>query len=124
MISGEVGARERPQIVTPRSEPDQSKVSYSRLPRVIGVPTLQEIIKARPYGFTISSSTYGDVTEGFPVAPIKGAEIITGQDLSEEVLLGYLGDNKDISRLMGQEVYLGGWLDESDQQYYLDSSLE
>ena len=123
MISGEVGARERPQIVTPRSEPDQSKVSYSRLPRVIGVPTLQEIIKARPYGFTISSSTYGDVTEGFPVAPIKGAEIITGQDLSEEVLLGYLGDNKDISRLMGQEVYLGGWLDESDQQYYLDSSL-
>lgn len=123
MISGEVGARERPQIVTPRSEPDQSKVSYSRLPRVIGMPTLQEIIKARPYGFTISSSTYGDVTEGFPVAPIKGAEIITGQDLSEEVLLGYLGDNKDISRLMGQEVYLGGWLDESDQQYYLDSSL-
>ena len=82
-----------------------------------------EFIKNNPDGFTIDATTFDPAAGGFVVAPLKEAEIIVGQDLPEEVLLGYVEDNKDIARASGRTVYLGGWFDGESQQYFLDNTL-
>ena len=95
---------------------------YSSVPAVEGLNTLKDFIRNNPDGFTISSS--GEPVEGgIVVAPIKSAEIITGQDIPIEVLTEYVENAKTMSRILGKEVFLGGWFNNSDNQYYLDNVL-
>ena len=103
--------------------PLEQRPSFARLPRSNAIPTLANYIRNNPDGFTISPDTYEPVSGGFSVAPLKEAEIITGDNLPEEVLVDYLKDNKDIGRAIGQPVYLGGWFDSESNQYFLDNSL-
>jgi len=84
---------------------------------------LQGFIKDNPDGFTVDPITLEPVSGGFVVAPLKQAEIIVGETLPEEVLLGYIEDNKDISRAINRPVYLGGWFDGESKQYFLDNTL-
>jgi hypothetical protein len=136
---GEIGARDRVAPAAPAAGPVQSRVStsddymrdapaeqrplLSRIPRSPMVAGLREFIKNNPDGFTIDATTFDPAAGGFVVAPLKEAEIIVGQDLPEEVLLGYVEDNKDIARASGRTVYLGGWFDGESQQYFLDNTL-
>jgi adenylate kinase family enzyme len=103
--------------------PAEERPLFSRLPRSPMVAGLREFIKNNPDGFTIDSTTFDPAAGGFVVAPLKEAEIIVGESLPEEVLLGYLEDNKDIARASGRTVYLGGWFDGESQQYFLDNTL-
>ena len=103
--------------------PLEQQPSFARLRRSDAIPTLANYIRNNPDGFTISPDTYEPVSGGFSVAPLKEAEIITGDNLPEEVLVDYLKDNKDIGRAIGQPVYLGGWFDSESNQYFLDNSL-
>ena len=103
--------------------PVENQVKFSRLPRTSSVSGLQSFIRNNPDGFTIDPVTMEPVTSGFVVAPLKEAEIIVGETLPEEVLLGYIDDNKDIARATNKSVYLGGWFDEDSQQYFLDNTL-
>lgn len=126
---GEIGARRRPAPteesikVEEEVDPDNLKPRHSRLARSSNVPSLQSFIKDNPDGYTISADTFEFVEGGYVVAPVKEAEIITGQNLPEEVLLGYIEDNKDIAKILNRPVYLGGWLNKEDGQYYLDSTI-
>ena len=126
---GEIGARRRPAPteesikVEEEVDPDNLKPRHSRLARSPNIPSLQSFIKDNPDGYTISADTFEFVEGGYVVAPVKEAEIITGQNLPEEVLLGYIEDNKDIAKILNRPVYLGGWLNEEDGQYYLDSTI-
>jgi hypothetical protein len=103
--------------------PADQRPLFSRIPRSPMVAGLREFIKNNPDGFTIDATTFDPAAGGFVVAPLKEAEIIVGQDLPEEVLLGYVEDNKDIARASGRTVYLGGWFDGESQQYFLDNTL-
>jgi len=103
--------------------PVENQVKFSRLPRTSSVSGLQSFIRSNPDGFTIDPVTMEPVSSGFVVAPLKEAEIIVGETLPEEVLLGYIDDNKDIARATNKPVYLGGWFDEDSQQYFLDNTL-
>ena len=126
---GEIGARKRPAPteesikVEEEVDPDNLKPRHSRLARSPLVPSLQGYIKDNPDGFTIDPITLEPVSDGFAVAPLKQAEIIVGETLPEEVLLGYIEDNKDISRAINRPVYLGGWFDGESRQYFLDNAL-
>ena len=103
--------------------PVENQVKFSRLPRTSSVSGLQSFIRSNPDGFTIDPVTMEPVSSGFVVAPLKEAEIIVGDTLPEEVMLGYIEDNKDIARAVNKPVYLGGWFDEDSQQYFLDNTL-
>ncbi len=103
--------------------PLEDQPKFSRLARSPNIPSLVELIRNNPDGYTVSSETYEPVLGGYSVAPLKEAEIIVGKNLPEEVLLDYLQDNKDIARAVGNPVYLGGWLDSDSGQYYLDNTL-
>jgi hypothetical protein len=116
--SGEMGSRARPQ--TPVTDPT---TKLSRIPRSSSMANLQSFIKDNPEGYTISPETFEFVEGGYVVAPVKEAEIITGQDLPEEVLIDYIRENKEIARILNRPVYLGGWFNTDDQQYYLDSAI-
>jgi hypothetical protein len=87
------------------------------------VPSLQNAIRDNPDGFTVDPITLEPLAGGYVVAPVKEAEIITGQNLPEEVLLEYIEDNKDIAKILNRPVYLGGWFNEEKRQYYLDSAI-
>lgn len=106
-----------------RDAPAEQRPLFSRIPRSPMVAGLREFIKNNPDGFTIDATTFDPAAGGFIVAPLKEAEIIVGQDLPEEVLLGYGKNNKDISRAINRPVYFGGWLDKQSQQYNLDNTL-
>jgi len=103
--------------------PVEERPLFSRLPRSSMVAGLRDFIKNNPDGFTIDSTTFDPAAGGFVVAPLKEAEIIVGESLPEEVLLGYIEDNKDIARAINRPVYLGGWFDSQSQQYFLDNTL-
>jgi gas vesicle protein len=103
--------------------PADQRPLFSRIPRSPSVGGLRDFIRKNPDGFTIDATTFDPAAGGFVVAPLKEAEIIVGQDLPEEVLLGYVEDNKDIARASGRTVYLGGWFDGESQQYFLDNTL-
>ena len=103
--------------------PLEDQPKFSRLARSPNIPSLVELIRNNPDGYTVSSETYEPVLGGYSVAPLKEAEVIVGKNLPEEVLLDYLQDNKDIARAVGNPVYLGGWLDSDSGQYYLDNTL-
>ena len=103
--------------------PAEERPLFSRLPRSSMVAGLREFIKNNPDGFTIDSATFDPAAGGFVVAPLKEAEIIVGQDLPEEVLLGYVEDNRDIASAINRPVYFGGWFDSQSQQYFLDNTL-
>ena len=113
---------EEPANFMPGEEQDVD-VKFSRLPRTPNVSGLQNFIRNNPDGFTIDPVTMEPVSSGFVVAPLKEAEIIVGDTLPEEVMLGYIEDNKDIARAVNKPVYLGGWFDEDSQQYFLDNTL-
>jgi len=116
--AGDMGARSRTQ-----PNAFNSDVKYSRIPRDSSASNLQSFIRGNPDGYTISPETFEFVEGGYVVAPVKEAEIITGQDLPEEVLVDYLRDNKDIAKILNRPVFLGGWFNNDDQQYYLDSAI-
>ena len=126
---GDIGARKRPAPkeesikVEEEVDPDNLKPRHSRLARSPNIPSLQSFIKDNPDGYTISPETFDFVEGGYVVAPVKEAEIITGQNLPEEVLLGYIEDNKDIAKILNRPVFLGGWFNEDNKQYYLDSAI-
>ncbi len=126
---GDIGARKRPAPkeesikVEEEVDPDNLKPRHSRLARSPNIPSLQSFIKDNPDGYTISPETFDFVEGGYVVAPVKEAEIITGQNLPEEVLLGYIKDNKDIANILNRPVFLGGWFNEDNNQYYLDSAI-
>lgn len=103
--------------------PADQRPLFSRIPRSPAVAGLRDFIKNNPDGFTIDPTTFDPAAGGFVVAPLKEAEIIVGESLPEEVLLGYIEDNKDIARASGRTVYLGGWFDGESQQYFLDNTL-
>lgn len=103
--------------------PAEERPLFSRMPRSPMVAGLREFIKNNPDGFTIYSATVAPPAGGFVVAPLKEAEIIVGQNLPEEVLLGYVKNTKDIARAINRPVYFGGWLDKQSQQYNLDNTL-
>ena len=103
--------------------PVEQQVKFSRLSRSPSVSGLQDFIRNNPDGFTIDPVSMEPASGGFVVAPLKEAEIIVGETLPEEVLLGYIEDNKDISRAVNKPVYLGGWFDTDSQQYFLDNTL-
>jgi uncharacterized membrane protein len=103
------------------TEPTDGR-DFSSVPAVEGLNTLKDFIRNNPDGFTISSSGR-PVEGGIVVAPIKSAEIITGQDIPIEVLTEYVENAKSMSRILGKEVFLGGWFNNSDNQYYLDNVL-
>ena len=63
------------------------------------------------------------VEGGIVVAPIKTAELITGQDIPLEVLQEYVENAKSMSQILQREVFLGGWFNTADNQYYLDNVL-
>lgn len=126
MVPSSISAREA--IVSTSDDyntgtPTDTQVKFSRLPRTENVQGLQSFIRNNPDGFTLDASTFEPASGGFVVAPLKEAEIIVGQDLPEEVILGYIEDNKDISREIGKPVYLGGWFDSESEQYFLDNTL-
>ena len=126
MVPSSISAREA--IVSTSDDyttttPTDTQVKFSRLPRTESVQGLQSFIRNNPDGFTLNPRTFEPVSGGFVVAPLKEAEVIVGQDLPEEVILGYIEDNKDISRATGKPVYLGGWFDSESQQYFLDNTL-
>ena len=126
---GEIGSRERAPLpeesikVDKDADAVETPAKASRLPRSSSVPSLQGFIKDNPDGFTVDPITLEPVSGGFVVAPLKQAEIIVGETLPEEVLLGYIEDNKDISRAINRPVYLGGWFDGESKQYFLDNTL-
>jgi hypothetical protein len=103
--------------------PAEQRPLFSRIPRSPSVGGLRDFIRKNPDGFTIDATTFDPAAGGFVVAPLKEAEIIVGESLPEEVLLGYLEDNKDIAQASGRTVYLGGWFDGESQQYFLDNTL-
>ena len=126
---GEIGSRERTPLpeesikVDKDADAVETPAKASRLSRSTSVPSLQGFIKDNPDGFTIDPITLEPVSGGFVVAPLKQAEIIVGETLPEEVLLGYIQDNKDISSAINRPVYLGGWFDGESKQYFLDNTL-
>jgi len=126
---GEIGSRERTPLpeesikVDKDADAVETPAKASRLSRSSSVPSLQGFIKDNPDGFTVDPITLEPVSGGFVVAPLKQAEIIVGETLPEEVLLGYIEDNKDISRAINRPVYLGGWFDGESKQYFLDNTL-
>ena len=126
---GEIGSRERAPLpeesikVDKDADAVETPAKASPLPRSASVPSLQGFIKDNPDGFTVDPITLEPVSGGFVVAPLKQAEIIVGETLPEEVLLGYIEDNKDISRAINRPVYLGGWFDGESKQYFLDNTL-
>ena len=95
---------------------------YSIVPAVDGLNTLRDFIRNNPDGFTVSS-TIQPVEGGIVVAPIKDAEIIAGNNIPLEVLREYVNNAKDLSSIFNREVFLGGWFNTQDQQYYLDNVL-
>lgn len=103
--------------------PAEERPLFSRIPRSQLAASLANFIRNNPDGFTVRPTTLEPVSGGFVVAPLKEAEIIVGESLPEEVLLGYIEDNKDISRAIGRPVYLGGWFDNESKQYFLDNTL-
>jgi hypothetical protein len=103
--------------------PADQRPLFSRIPRSPSVGGLRDFIRKNPDGFTIDATTFDPAAGGFVVAPLKEAEIIVGESLPEEILLGYIEDNKDIARASGRTVYLGGWFDGESQQYFLDNTL-
>lgn len=103
--------------------PADQRPLFSRIPRSPSVGGLRDFIRKNPDGFTIDATTFDPASGGFVVAPLKEAEIIVGESLPEEILLGYIEDNKDIARASGRTVYLGGWFDGESQQYFLDNTL-
>jgi hypothetical protein len=131
-----ISAREEPSSISAKGSailstsddyvtdvPVEEQVKFSRLPRTSNVSGLQDFIRNNPEGFTIDPVTMEPASGGFVVAPLKEAEIIVGETLPEEVLLGYIEDNKDISAAVNKPVYLGGWFDSDSQQYFLDNTL-
>ena len=139
-ISGKnplIGSRFNPQVGGQRAvqgteanidrQPDtlgrDASLKFSRLQRSPSVGGLQDFIRSNPDGFTIDPVSMEPASGGFVVAPLKEAEIIVGETLPEEVLLGYIEDNKDISAAINRPVYLGGWFDNDSQQYFLDNTL-
>ena len=131
-----ISAREEPSSISAKGSailstsddyvtdvPVEEQVKFSRLPRSSSVSGLQNFIRNNPEGFTIDPVTMEPASGGFVVAPLKEAEIIVGETLPEEVLLGYIEDNKDISAAVNKPVYLGGWFDSDSQQYFLDNTL-
>jgi hypothetical protein len=103
--------------------PAEERPLFSRIPRSQFVASLAQFIRDNPDGFTVRPRTLEPVSGGYVVAPLKEAEIIVGESLPEEVLIGYIEDNKDISRAIRQPVYLGGWFDSQSSQYFLDNTL-
>ena len=139
-ISGKnplIGSRFNPEVGRQRAiegteanidrQPDtlgrDASLKFSRLQRSPSVGGLQDFIRSNPDGFTIDPVSMEPASGGFVVAPLKEAEIIVGETLPEEVLLGYIEDNKDISAAINKPVYLGGWFDNDTQQYFLDNTL-
>ena len=126
---GEIGSRERAPLpeesikVDKDADAVETPAKASRLSRSTSVPSLQNAIRDNPDGFTVDPITLEPLAGGYVVAPVKEAEIITGQNLPEEVLLEYIEDNKDIAKILNRPVYLGGWFNEEKRQYYLDSAI-
>jgi hypothetical protein len=106
---------------------DQEVVYYSSVPAVEGLNTLKDFIKNNPDGFTITPSgqsvPIGTPDSGVVVAPIKSAELIVGQEIPLDVLRKYVENAKEMSSLLNREVFLGGWFNSDDSQYYLDNVL-
>ena len=103
--------------IAPRDRRD-----YSSVPAIDGLNTLKDFIKNNPDGYTISASGQ-PVEGGIAVAPIKSAEIIVGQELPLETLREYVENAKRISQIFQKEIFLGGWFNSADNQYYLDNTL-
>jgi len=95
---------------------------YSIVPAVDGLNTLRDFIRNNPDGFTINSQ-FRDKLTGVAVAPIKVAEIITGQDVPLSVLREYVRNSIETSKIFDKNIYLGGWLNTQDNKYYIDGSL-
>ena len=85
------------------------------------VRKLHSFIRENPEGFTITSDKLEPVSGGFPVAPLKDAEIIVKGDITRSVLREYVQNAKDLATALDREVFLGGWLDTETNQYYLDN---
>ena len=133
--------REGGRIVQPRvsgvSETDtdvsglptgpERTVKYSSVPAIEGLNTLKDFIKNNPDGFTITSQgvpvPIGTPDSGVVVAPLKSAELIVGQEIPLDTLRQYVENAKEISRILDREVFLGGWFNADDNQYYLDNTL-
>ena len=85
------------------------------------VRKLHNFIRENPEGFTITSDKLEPVSGGFPVAPLKDAEIIVKGDITRSVLREYVQNARDLATALDREVFLGGWLDNETNQYYLDN---
>lgn len=116
---------------------DEGK-SYSVVNGADGYKKLQNLINENPDGFTAYTDTFrsvldandfgalreaGEIEGAFVVAPVKTAEIIIGKELPLSLLQQYIGNAKNLSKTTGQRVYLGGWFNSDDGQYYLDNVL-
>ena len=111
-----------------RREPERTDGrDFSSVPAVEGLNTLKDFIKNNPDGFTITSQgipvPIGTPDSGVVVAPVKAAELIVGQDIPLETLREYVENAKAMSGILDREVFLGGWFNNDDNQYYLDNAL-
>lgn len=109
----------REGVADDRATSDAKKYSGRILAR-----NLRELIKQNPDGYTITTSGgFADIEGKYAVAPLKSAEIISGNTLPTSVLLEYIEQTRQISGIYDQELYLGGWLNSENNKFYLDSTM-
>ena len=109
----------REGVADDRSTSDSKKYSGRILAR-----NLRDFIKQNPDGYTITTGGgFADIDGKYAVAPLKSAEIISGNTLPTSVLLEYIEQTRQISEIYGTELYLGGWLNSENSKFYLDSTM-
>jgi len=100
------------------SRPEQADVRFAET-------QLLDLIKNNPDGFTVTADADLEwQNRGYPVAPIKPAEIVIDADqLTPEVIADFVDNIKILSDISGKPVYAGGWLNSADGKYYLDATI-
>ena len=83
-------------------------------------PTLRNVIRTNPYGFTVNSDAEKQLV-GYVVAPRKETEKRLSSDFTDDDLRAYIVENADILSLPGAR--LGGWFDDDNQTFILDVSF-
>ena len=101
------------QLVTSLSQETQQRAQ-----------ALFKYTQTHPYGFTLDSRTFLSPSTGYAVAPFKDAQVVIDwSQASIDHMIQLIISIDKIAPLIKSPVYAGGWLNENENQYYLDVSL-